>query len=85
MEGKPYLALLVAQLLFYVAAVGGRVLSRTRLTFAGITVPYTMCLLLWATIVGFARFARRTQQVTWERADLARFPPHLTTGRLHSR
>jgi biofilm PGA synthesis N-glycosyltransferase PgaC len=31
------------------------------------TVPYTMCLLGWATIVGFARIVARRQRVTWER------------------
>jgi poly-beta-1,6-N-acetyl-D-glucosamine synthase len=31
------------------------------------TVPYTMCLLGWATIVGFSRIVARRQRVTWER------------------
>jgi hypothetical protein len=30
-------------------------------------VPYTMCLLVWATVVGFVYFVTRQQQVTWER------------------
>jgi poly-beta-1,6-N-acetyl-D-glucosamine synthase len=32
------------------------------------SVPYTMCLLGWATVVGFARIVARRQRVTWERA-----------------
>lgn len=31
------------------------------------SVPYTMCLLGWATIVGFSRIVARRQRVTWER------------------
>jgi biofilm PGA synthesis N-glycosyltransferase PgaC len=31
------------------------------------TVPYTMCLLGWATIVGLTRIVARRQRVTWER------------------
>jgi hypothetical protein len=26
-----------------------------------------MCVLIWATVVGFIRFALQRQQVTWER------------------
>jgi len=33
-------------------------------------VPYTMCLLLWATLVGFIRFVTRKQQVTWDRVPV---------------
>jgi len=31
------------------------------------TAPSAMCLLLWATVVGFFRFITHRQQVTWER------------------
>ena len=31
------------------------------------TAPCAMCLLLWATVVGFYRFITNRQQVTWER------------------
>jgi hypothetical protein len=31
------------------------------------SVPYAMCLLGWATIVGFSRIVARRQRVTWER------------------
>jgi hypothetical protein len=31
------------------------------------TIPYTMVLLGWATIVGFSRIVARRQRVTWER------------------
>ena len=32
-----------------------------------VTVPCAICLLSWATVVGFARFLTNRQQVTWER------------------
>jgi poly-beta-1,6-N-acetyl-D-glucosamine synthase len=59
-----YRSILVAQLVFYGAAIGGYTPRRVRV----LTVPYTICLLNWATIVGFVRFVTRRQQVTWERA-----------------
>jgi hypothetical protein len=31
-------------------------------------LPYTMCLLSWATVIGFFRFVTDDQEVTWERA-----------------
>jgi hypothetical protein len=30
-------------------------------------LPYTMCLLCWATVIGFFRFVTDHQEVTWER------------------
>ena len=65
-----YQVMMAGQLLFYGAAmVGGfethRANSRRRNIL--LTVPYTMCLLGWATIVGFARIVARRQRVTWER------------------
>jgi len=61
-----YRWLLAAQVAFYAAAVVAHVLGQRR-TVVLIRVPYTMCLLVWATVVGFVYFATRQQQVTWER------------------
>jgi biofilm PGA synthesis N-glycosyltransferase PgaC len=65
-----YRWMMACQLMFYAAALTGRAIpsSRRRLV---IVVPYTMCLLLWATMIGFLRFATRRQQVTWERIAVA--------------
>jgi len=65
-----YQVMMAGQLLFYGAAMTGgfethRAHSRRRNIL--LTVPYTMCLLGWATIVGFARIVARRQGVTWER------------------
>jgi biofilm PGA synthesis N-glycosyltransferase PgaC len=63
-----YTWLLAGQLLFYAAALAGGALSGSRWRPAVLAVPYSMCLMIWATIVGFVRFATHTQRVTWERA-----------------
>ena len=62
----PYQALLTGQLAFYAAAAGGAVQRQGGHRFVGFTVPYTLCLLSWSTIVGFYRFVADRQPVTWE-------------------
>ena len=54
------------QALFYAAALAGCGQTPARRRRMILTLPYTMCLLSWATIVGFFRFVTRTQEVTWE-------------------
>jgi biofilm PGA synthesis N-glycosyltransferase PgaC len=61
-----YQLLIAGQVAFYAAAVAGREQQHARRRRMVLTLPYTMCLLSWATIVGFVRFATRTQRVTWE-------------------
>jgi cellulose synthase/poly-beta-1,6-N-acetylglucosamine synthase-like glycosyltransferase len=61
---------LAVQTAFYVAAMAGYS-QRHRRAFV-FTVPCAMCVLIWATVVGFVRFAMRRQQVTWERAVWSR-------------
>jgi poly-beta-1,6-N-acetyl-D-glucosamine synthase len=61
-----YRWLLAAQLMFY-AAAGVAHLAGERRTVWVVRVPYTMCLLIWATMVGFVYFVTRQQQVTWDR------------------
>jgi cellulose synthase/poly-beta-1,6-N-acetylglucosamine synthase-like glycosyltransferase len=56
---------LIGQTAFYLAAFGGYS-HRQRRSFV-FTVPCAMCVLIWATVVGFIRFALQRQQVTWER------------------
>jgi cellulose synthase/poly-beta-1,6-N-acetylglucosamine synthase-like glycosyltransferase len=60
-------ALLGAQLAFYAAAAVGLAQRDARRRWLVFTAPCTVCLLLWATVVGFYRFAMHRQQVTWER------------------
>jgi biofilm PGA synthesis N-glycosyltransferase PgaC len=65
-----YAGLLACQMLFYVAALGGCSPRARRSGFA-VTVPYTICLLSWATVVGFVHFATRRQKATWDRVVVA--------------
>jgi poly-beta-1,6-N-acetyl-D-glucosamine synthase len=67
----PYGILLAAQLAFYAAAGAGHTLrKRGHRTFL-LALPYVICLLSWATVVGFVRFVRGGQSVTWEKAASA--------------
>jgi cellulose synthase/poly-beta-1,6-N-acetylglucosamine synthase-like glycosyltransferase len=59
--------LLAGQILFYAAAMCGCIQRQGHRRFVGFTVPYTLCLLCWATMVGFYRFATNGQPITWER------------------
>lgn len=67
MELPQYQVTLAAQTVFYAAAAAGCGQSHARRRRMLLTLPYTMCLMSWATIVGFARFVTDRQQVTWER------------------
>lgn len=62
-----YRMVLVAQIAFYLAALGGHTLRNARRKIPILTVPYTICLLNWATVVAFFRFLIGRQPVTWER------------------
>jgi cellulose synthase/poly-beta-1,6-N-acetylglucosamine synthase-like glycosyltransferase len=63
----PYQVTLVGQAAFYTAAIAGCGQHPARRRRMVLTLPYTMCLLSWATIVGFFRFVTNAQDVTWER------------------
>jgi biofilm PGA synthesis N-glycosyltransferase PgaC len=74
-----YELMLVGQCAFYGAAMAGWVLghratspeSRAPSYRRLLAVPYAMCLLNWATIVGFIRFIAGRQHATWEQAPAA--------------
>ena len=62
-----YQAAFAGQAGFYCAAlIGSTQGCNPRHSFL-VTVPCAICLLSWATVVGFARFLTNRQQVTWER------------------
>jgi poly-beta-1,6-N-acetyl-D-glucosamine synthase len=83
-----YRLMLLGQCVFYAAAIGGwtsdelraarakRRGSETRATgyLRILAVPYAICLLNWATIVGFVRYVTGNQRATWERATPASVP-----------
>jgi cellulose synthase/poly-beta-1,6-N-acetylglucosamine synthase-like glycosyltransferase len=62
-----YGLILALQAIFYGAAAVGLTQRDTRRRSIVFTAPSAMCLLLWATVVGFFRFVTNSQQVTWER------------------
>jgi cellulose synthase/poly-beta-1,6-N-acetylglucosamine synthase-like glycosyltransferase len=67
--GTPlYRLTFAAQTLFYLAALEGFLLRDARRRIRLLMVPYTVCLLNWATAVAFYRFVTGRQQVSWERA-----------------
>lgn len=62
----PYAVLFAAQLVFYAAAVlGFRLRNRASKPFF-FNVPYTFCVLNWATVVGLVRWATGRQSVMWQ-------------------
>jgi glycosyltransferase involved in cell wall biosynthesis len=63
----PYGWLLAGQVAFYAAAIAGCLQRRAGRRSFALTVPYTVCLLSWATVAGFWRFVTNRQPVTWER------------------
>ena len=65
----PYRWLLVAQALFYAAALGGFARRNARRRAPLLSVPYVVCVLNAATIVGFLRFVSGRQRATWEGAS----------------
>ncbi|HEX6213600.1 MAG TPA: glycosyltransferase family 2 protein [Vicinamibacterales bacterium] len=71
----PYQVTMAGQAAFYAAAIagcghrGGRALI--------VKLPYTMCLLSWATVVGFFRFVTDHQHVTWDRIRSSDARSHL--------
>lgn len=62
-----YQGAFAVQSVFYVAAVVGITQGCNRRRSFVVTVPCAICLLSWATVVGFVRFLTNRQQVTWER------------------
>ena len=66
LDQSPYRWTLGLQAGFYAAAVGGFFWRNSARTPALLNVPYAFCLLNWATLLGFERFARGRQAVTWE-------------------
>jgi cellulose synthase/poly-beta-1,6-N-acetylglucosamine synthase-like glycosyltransferase len=66
MSMEAYRWFLAGQVAFYAAAASALFVGQRRTTLL-MRVPYTMCLLVWATVVGFVYFVTRQQHVTWDR------------------
>lgn len=64
-----WLACLLAQTTFYAVAFAGFTLRHDKKRSPLVSVPCAICLLCWATIVGFVRYLNGAQTVTWDRAS----------------
>lgn len=62
--------MLAAQLTFYGCALIGSLQRDARRRSIVFSAPCAMCVLLWATVVGFYRFVTHRQKVTWERVPV---------------
>jgi poly-beta-1,6-N-acetyl-D-glucosamine synthase len=70
-KGQPYTAMLLAQILFYLAAMAGWILEQRKLKVKALFVPYYFCLMNWAMYAGLVRLMRGKQSVLWEKAKRA--------------
>jgi poly-beta-1,6-N-acetyl-D-glucosamine synthase len=71
---------LLAQTTFYLTALAGYALRNEHRRTPLLSVPYAVCLLNGATLVGFVRFLRGTQRATWDRTAPDHRPPRLSAG-----
>ena len=70
LQGNPfYRFLLLAQLLFYAAAMAGYWLESRRIKLKVFFIPYYFFLMNYAVYAGFFRYLRGRQSVLWERAQ----------------
>jgi len=60
---------LLAQVVFYLAAVLGHMLRRVRIP--GLAVPYVVCMLSCATAVAFVSYLAGSQEVTWSKGAVS--------------
>ena len=75
-----YGAVLAAQIMFFAAALAGHVLRHAARRPMVVSVPYAMCLMLWATLAAFGRFLTDGQQATWEQTPAAFDLPQTSTA-----
>jgi biofilm PGA synthesis N-glycosyltransferase PgaC len=77
----PYRWSLELQAAFYAAALAGFGRRNSARTPTLLSLPYTFCLLNWATALAFVRFTSGQQTVTWERGPDRAVPPASSTLR----
>ena len=65
----PYQWLLLAQALFYAAALAGYVLERQKLKVKAFFIPYYFCVMNYSMYAGFVRIMKGNQSVLWEKAQ----------------
>ncbi len=70
LDSPIYAGAVVGQITFYAAALGGRALRHRGKSAWLLALPYLFCLLHWATVVAFFRFATGQAAVTWKRTPV---------------
>lgn len=66
-----YQILLAGQILFYLAALTGWILENKKIRVKIIFIPYYFFIMNWAVYLGFLRYIKGKQKVTWEKAKRA--------------
>jgi len=66
-----YQLTMAAQAAFFGVALAGYLFPGIRRATPLVIVPYAICFLSWATVVGFFRFVTGRQQVTWDQRSTA--------------
>lgn len=64
-----YQWLLLAQVLFYTAALAGYLLEKQKLRLKIFFIPYYFCVMNYSMYAGFVRIIRGNQSVLWEKAQ----------------
>ena len=64
-----YQLLMVAQILFYSAALVGFILENRRVRFKPVFVPYYFCIMNYAVLAGLSRYLSGQQKATWDKAQ----------------
>jgi hypothetical protein len=62
-----YQLTMALQVTFYALAALAAIWPPLRTRIRVLVLPYTVCFLAWATLVGFVRFLRGRQPATWDR------------------
>lgn len=71
-EFTPYLFIFIAQIIFYAAALLGWYLQNRAIKVKALYVPYYFFIMNYAVFMGFFRYMKGQQKVTWERAERAK-------------
>ena len=63
-----YITVMLAQVLFYSAAITGYILENRRVKFKPVFVPYYFCVMNYAVLAGLHRYLSGQQKATWDKA-----------------
>ena len=64
-----YFIIMLAQVLFYSAAIVGFILENRRVKFKPVFVPYYFCIMNYAVLAGLQKYLSGQQKATWDKAQ----------------